>query len=142
MQECKQQTPLCRCVDWQSDDLAVRINHLIHRFEFLRFEMEYGTLEPEENRRLCKIGQCSICKGRLCIGRPLPDQSTPDGLLTEIYHWMFQMWDAGRERLPDGVNCFRDMFLSVFHESDRDFVCEWLNHRAGAIRPQSDQEGE
>ena len=40
--------------------------------------------------------------------------ATPDELLTEIYRWMFQMWSAQNERLPANVNCFRDMFISLF----------------------------
>lgn len=127
--ECNQS--LCTCIDWKNDDLAVRVNHVLYHFEFQRFKLEYATLEPEEDRRLCKIGRCRTCGGELCIGRELPSQATPDELLTEIYRWMFQMWSAPNERLPAGVNCFRDMFVSLFHESDREFVQEWLNWRAG-----------
>lgn len=140
MPECNQKTPLCQCIDWKTGDLAVGVNHLMNHFEFQRFELEYSTLEPEENRRLCKIGRCLICGKRLCYGTELYAQDSGDRLLTKIYHWVFQMWDSGRECLPDGINCFRDMVLSLFHESDQDFVCEWLNHRAGSDR-QASQEG-
>lgn len=54
MPECNQKTPLCQCIDWKTGDLAVGVNHLMNHFEFQRFELEYSTLEPEENRRLCK----------------------------------------------------------------------------------------
>ena len=25
---------LCTCIDWKSDDLTVRVNHLLYHFEF------------------------------------------------------------------------------------------------------------
>ena len=111
MQECKQNTPLCQCIDWKSGDITVGVNHLMHHFDFQCFELEYSTLEPEENRRMCKIGRCLVCGKRLCIGRALPAECSADVFLSEVYNWMFQMWKGPRERLPDGVNCFRDMFL-------------------------------
>ena len=140
MRECDQTMPLCQCIDWKTGDVAVGVNHLINHFEFQRFELEYSTLGPEDNRRLCKIGRCSACGKHLCIGNKLLAYDTAETLLAEIYRWVFQMWDSSRDRLPDGVNCFRDMFVALFHEHDRDFVCEWLNHRAGA-NGQSSQEG-
>ena len=65
MQGCNQKLPLCNCVDWKKDDLVLQVNHLMTHFEFSRFELEYNTLELEENRRLCKIGRCrSLVFGR------------------------------------------------------------------------------
>ena len=108
---------------------VIRLCRKYKQFEFQRFELAYRTLDQAENRRLCKIGRCRICGGRLCLGGPLPGQSSADSLLEEIYRWMLEQWDARTERLPDGVDCFRDLFLSMFHAPDRDFVCEWLNRR-------------
>lgn len=126
MQECKQNTPLCQCIDWKSGDISVGVNHFINHFDFQGFTLEYSTLEPEKDRRMCKIGRCVVCGKRLCIGRALPAECGADDFLSEVYNWMFQMWKGPRERLPDGVNCFRDMFLSLFHEEDKDYVHEWL----------------
>lgn len=132
MPECDQKMPLCQCIDWKTEDIVIGVKHLMNNFEFQRFELEYNTLEPEEHRRLCKVGRCLICGKRLCYGTELSAQDYGDRLLTKIYHWVFHLWNGGKDRLPDGVNCFRDMFLSLFHESDQDFVCEWLNHRTGS----------
>lgn len=129
MQECKQTAPLCQCIDWRSGDVAAGVNHLISHFDFEGFTLEYRTLEPEKNRRICKIGRCAVCGKRLCIGRAMPAECGADNFLSEVYNWMFQMWKGPRERLPDGVNCFRDMFLSLFHEADRDYVHEWLRRQ-------------
>ena len=131
---------LCTCIDWKSDDLTVRVNHLLYHFEFQRFGMEYTTLEPEQDRCLRKIGRCRTCGGGLCIGRELPSQAAPDALLTEIYRWMFQTWDAEHDGLSSGAECFTDMFLSVFHESDQEFVREWLNNKAGNVSPSCEED--
>ena len=72
MQECKQNTPLCQCIDWKSGDISVGVNHFINHFDFQGFTLEYSTLEPEKDRRMCKIGRCTVCGKRLCIGRALP----------------------------------------------------------------------
>ena len=131
---------LCTCIDWKSDDLTVRVNHLLYHFEFQRFGMEYTTLEPEQDRCLCKIGRCRTCGGGLCIGRELPSQAAPDALLTEIYRWMFQTCDSEHDGLSSGAECFTDMFLSVFHESDQEFVREWLNNKAGNVSPSCEED--
>ena len=137
--ECKCSQSLCTCIDWKNDDLAVRVNHVLYHFEFQRFKLEYATLEPEEDRRLCKIGRCRTCGGDLCIGRELPGHVEPDELLTEIYRWMLQTWDASHDGLVSGADCFTDMFLSVFHESDQEFVNEWLNDKARNISPSCEE---
>ena len=130
--ECEHKKSMCQCVNWKKDDLAVQVNHLMNYFEFTGFELKYTTLGPEENRRLCKIGRCRICGKRLCLGTKLPDQDSADDLLSEIYRWMFQMW-MPCDRQPDGVECFTDLFWSVFHEVDRGMVIEWLNQEARSI---------
>ncbi len=141
MQECKHKQSLCDCIDWKNDDLTAQVNHLMNYFNFSAFELKYTTLEPEENRRLCKVGRCRICHSDLCIGKELPGQAKSDELLTEVYRWMFQMWNPSRDSLSDGTNCFTDMFLSVFHENDREFVSEWLCNKARNISPSCDEEG-
>lgn len=130
MQECKHKGSLCRCVDWKKDDLDVMIHHMAGNFEFTGFELEYTTLWPEEGRRLCKIGRCLACGKRLCTGGELPGQCRPDDLLAEIFRQTFQLWNGDSECLPDGAETFSDLFLSLFHEPDREFVSGWLAQRA------------
>lgn len=141
MQECEHKQSMCTCIDWKNDDLTAQVNHLMNYFDFTSFELKYTTLEPEENRRLCKLGRCRICHRDLCIGKELPGQAKSDELLTEVYRWMFQMWNPSHDRLSDGADCFTDMFLSVFHENDREFVSEWLCGKARNISLPCDEEG-
>lgn len=128
MRGCECEELLCTCVDWGKDDLAARIHHIICNFEFTGFELEYTTLERPEGRRLCRIGRCRACGKRLCYGDDLPTQSTPDDLLADIFHQTFQMWRDAPEHLPAGAECFTDLFVSLFHEADRERVNEWLAH--------------
>ena len=111
-----------------------RIHHLVCNFELTGFDLEYTTLEPEAGRYLCRIGRCRVCGKRLCYGDELPAQSTPDDLLAEIFRRTFQMWLDSNERLPGGMDCFTGLFLSLFHESDREFVCEWMEQLAEDAR--------
>lgn len=129
-QECRYKQSMCDCITRMKDDLAVQINHLMGYFVYTGYELSYTTLEPEEGRCLCKIGQCRICKRCLCIGRELPAQATRDELLVEIYLWMCQMLGNPNGQRSFNSGSFEDLFLSLFHESDRDFVSEWLNHRS------------
>lgn len=128
MRECERKETLCTCVDWETGDLEKRIHHLVCNFEFTGFELEYTTLERPEGRRLCRVGRCRACWKRLCYGDDLPTQGTPDELLSEVFRRTFQMWNAGDKNLPDGAECFTDLFVSLFHEGDRECVNEWLAH--------------
>ena len=140
MRECERKETLCTCVDWETGDLEKRIHHLVCNFEFTGFELEYTTLEPAEGCRLCSIGRCRICGKRLCFGDDLPAMSNPDDLLAEIFRRTFRMWADSKEHLPDGADCFTDLFLVLFHEDDRDFVRKWLDHRAGSVCPEPNGE--
>ena len=76
MQECKQNTPLCQCIDWKSGDIAVGVNHFINHFDFQGFTLEYSTLEPE-NRPVYGLREtavhwprpaCGVWRGRFPVG--------------------------------------------------------------------------
>ena len=128
MRDCEREELLCTCIDWDKADLADKIHHVISNFDFTGFELNYTTLEPEKGRLLCKVGRCRICGKRLCYGDDLPAQSTPDDLLADIFRRALQMWDSTHEPLPDGAECFTDLFVSLFHEADRERVNKWLAH--------------
>lgn len=134
MRDCECTKTRCDCIDWEKDDLADKIHHVISNFEFTGFELYYTTLEPEAGRLLCKVGCCRVCGKRLCIGEDLPDESAPDDLLADIFRRTFRMWNASGKCLPDGVNTFTDLFLSLFHEPDREFAGEWLKGLAADAR--------
>lgn len=134
MRDCGHKELLCSCIDWEKDDLDSKLLHVINNFELTGFELEYTTLERPEGRLLCKVGCCRVCGKRLCIGEDLPDESAPDDLLADIFRRTFRMWNTGGKCLPDGVNTFTDLFLSLFHEPDREFAGEWLTCLAADAR--------
>ena len=55
MRECEHKQSMCHCIDWEKDDLADKIHHVISNFEFTGFELNYTTLEPEKGRLLCVV---------------------------------------------------------------------------------------
>ena len=128
MRDCEHKQSLCGCIDWKRDDIALLVNHLMKYFEFTGFELEYASLEQPESCRLCKVGRCRFCGKRLCIGGKLSTQGTSDELLSGVFRRAFQMWNAGDKNLPDGAECFTDLFVSLFHEADRERVNKWLAH--------------
>ena len=69
---CERHGLLCSCVDWEKAELPAMVNHLLRHFRFLRYELHYGTLDSEEGRELCMIGQCMRCGHQLCYGTALP----------------------------------------------------------------------
>lgn len=127
MQDCEHKKSLCDCIDWRKGDLDSEISHIKNHFEFTKYELEYTTLEPEEGRRICTIGRCRVCGKLLCIGLGLPDQIPVDTLLMNLYQWLYVKLVIPGIMPLDGADCFQDVFVSLFHESDREFVYEWLD---------------
>lgn len=123
---CNHPEPLCRCIDWKDEDFDVEIDHLIHNFEFLRFDLEYEALEPEKEIQLCELGRCRICGGRICYGTSLKAVDATQELMVGLYRWTLQRWHLKKWPLPDGVSSFEELFVSMFHEEDRKAVRSWL----------------
>ena len=126
---CKNLPPLCRCIHWGEEDFDVEIDHLLHYFEFLRLELEYTTLAPGTDWRLCQIGQCRRCGGRLCVGTTMAARDTLEDTLSSIYLIAGQRWCGHTGECPDGNSRFREMFICLFHEDDRKAVQDWLARR-------------
>ena len=85
------------------------------------WELEHTALEQPEQRRLCLVGVCQRCGGRLCLGLRITDGLDRNDLLAEIYRHMRQIsHNFGLSRSS------REMFVELFHEEDQPFVREWL----------------
>lgn len=74
MPTCQKKDQLCRCIDWPDEDFDVEIDHFIRNFEFLHVELEYASLDVREPVRVCRIGRCRVCGGRMCDGTTLPPE--------------------------------------------------------------------
>ena len=79
MPTCQKKDQLCRCIDWPDEDFDVEIDHFIRNFEFLHVELEYASLDAREPVRVCRIGRCRVCGGRMCDGTTLPPEKTVNG---------------------------------------------------------------
>lgn len=141
MQECQHKQSMCDCIDWKKHDLDVELTHIRENFEFTGYELEYTTLEPEEGRRVCTVGRCRVCGKCLCIGLGLPDQVPADTLLASLYHWLYVNLVMPGLKQPDGAASFQETFLSLFHQSDQEYVREWMNRYEGAEPSRSPGEG-
>ena len=121
---CNQSLPLCSCAD--RSDFSELLEHMMQNFRFDHFELEYHTLAPEAERRLCLVGACGKCAKRLCYGTELPENEPPEQLLESICAWTHQVWRFVRSDLPDNADSFQKVFLELFHAEDRAFVRDWL----------------
>lgn len=123
---CNRPEPLCRCIDWKDEDFNVEIDHLIHNFDFLRFTLEYEALGPGEEVQLCELGQCRICGGRICYGTSLTATDSTQELIAGLYRRTLQRWNLKEQPFPAGVSSFEELFVSMFHEEDRETARSWL----------------
>ena len=126
---CRNQPPLCRCIRWENEDFDVEVDHLIHNFEFLHLELEYDMLAPGANWRLCQIGRCRRCGGRLCVGTRMTTRDTLEDTLASILLLAGQRWQGHTGKCPDRNKDFRELFIRLFHEDDRQAVQNCLSHQ-------------
>ena len=126
---CTNRSPLCRCIRWEDEDFDVEVDHLIQNFEFLRLDLEYDELAPGAAWRLCQIGRCRRCGGRLCIGTSLTARSTLKDTLASIHLIAGQRWQNHTGKCPDANEDFRELFVRLFHEDDRQAVRDWLSQQ-------------
>ena len=82
---CPNTEPYCKCINWKDEDFDVEVDHLIHNFEFLRLEMTYSVLDETSPIRLCEIGRCRKCRGRICIGAT----ESHAGLVSKRLEWLY-----------------------------------------------------
>lgn len=122
---CRNQAPLCTCIEGK--DICFLISHLDKCFQFRRYELDYRSLHLEEERRLCRVGSCRVCGGRLCEELPLPASETGEALLETIYHWLHR--GGIIRQAPEDAGALQGKFLALFHQEDLPFVVEWLNRR-------------
>ena len=60
---------LCSCAPVQSGDVAQIVFHMAENMEDIRWELDYKSLGDLSGHRLCAVGKCRQCGGRLCAGR-------------------------------------------------------------------------
>lgn len=131
MPTCQKKDQLCRCIDWPDEDFDVEIDHFIRNFEFLHVELEYASLDAREPVRVCRIGRCRVCGGRMCDGTTLPPEKTVRELMPTICLLAGLAFRQFEYSLPAGTDSFQALFPTLFHEEDQAFAKQWLSEPEG-----------
>ena len=113
MPTCQKKDQLCRCIDWPDEDFDVEIDHFIRNFEFLHVELEYASLDAREPVRVCRIGRCRVCGGRMCDGTTLPPEKTVRELMPTICLLAGLAFQQFGYPLPAGTSSFREVFPTL-----------------------------
>ena len=118
---------LCICAPVQSGDVLQIVFHLAENMEDINWELDYKSLADLNGCRLCLIGKCRKCGGRLCVSRETDGSLTAESLLDTAY----QHLEHFHEYLsaPLSHTAFRKKFAAMFHLEDQPFVEDWLLRR-------------
>ena len=124
---------LCSCAPVQSGDVAQIVFHMAENMEDIRWELDYKSLADLSGHRLCAVGKCRQCGGRLCAGQYPVDAQTPEDFLAAVYRQLNQF----HRRLDAALShpAFRERFAAMFHEEDRPFVEDWLETKQRGRKP-------
>lgn len=118
---------LCSCAPVQSGDVARIVFHMAENMEDISWELDYKSLAELGDYRLCLIGKCRQCGGRLCVSQYPVDAQTPEDFLAAVYRQL----DQFHRRLDAALShpAFCESFAAMFHEEDRPFIEGWLVQR-------------
>ena len=92
---------LCSCAPVQSGDVAQIVFHMAENMEDIRWELDYKSLADLSGHRLCAVGKCRQCGGRLCAGQYPVDAQTPEDFLAAVYRQLDQFHSRS---LPSGFS--------------------------------------
>ena len=120
---CQNHAPLCRCTDWQKESEEKRLAHFSQNFVFQRMKLEYESLDQASAIRLCKIGRCRECGGRLCVGTTLHSGLPLDERLLVIALLAIQ---SMKDAQTDSGSIIEGL-AAMFHKDDRVIVSAWLS---------------
>lgn len=118
---------LCSCAPVQSGDVAQIVFHMAENMEDIRWELDYKSLADLRGHRLCAVGKCRQCGGRLCASQGINSALTTERFLGAAYQHMEQFHK--HHGAPLSHAAFREMFAAMFHVEDRPFVEDWLVQR-------------
>ena len=118
---------LCSCAPVRSGDVLQTAAHVAESMMDINWELDYKSLADLGDYRLCLIGKCRQCGGRLCVSQYPVDAQTPEDFLVAVYRQL----DQFHRRLDANFSrpAFHERFAAMFHEEDRLFVKNWLARR-------------
>ena len=118
---------LCTCMDWQNDDLIRTVTHLAENITDIDWELDYEGLADVQGHRLCLVGRCKKCGGRLCISQTPKIKASPEQILSALDDSIGQAYSALKVNLQPEE--YYDKFAEMFHEEDRPVVDKWVMHQ-------------
>lgn len=130
---------ICKPLKERERDIVGLLTHVYTNMEDVRWELDYTDLSQPEMRRLCLVGTCRLCGGRLCQELSASDELVGDDFLKDIYRCLDQVSNTGDCHIPR--QAFQERFIRMFHERDRDMVRAWLVRLEDQMYPQSVKDG-
>ena len=118
---------LCTCIDWQNSDLIRTVTHLAENITDIDWDLDYKELADVQGHRLCLVGRCKKCGGRLCISQTPKIKASPEQILSALDDSIGQAYRALKVNLQPEE--YYDKFAEMFHEEDRPVVDKWVMHR-------------
>lgn len=120
-----EQDEMCSCI--RDTNVARQLVFIAANIRDVSWEFDYGTLEEPGNVRLCIVGSCEKCGGRLCYGLRVAGESCGEALIESVYDYLdlFHKLDG----LSMDRQTFDAGFLRLFHDADRAAAQIWLNKR-------------
>lgn len=115
---------LCSCAPVQSGDVAQIVFHMAENMEDIRWELDYKSLADLSGHRLCAVGKCRQCGGRLCASQGINSTLTAERFLGAAYQHMEQFHIHHGAALSHAA--FHEKFAAMFHAEDRPRVEDWL----------------
>lgn len=117
---------LCTCmsVKDRAENILLLIRHVSTNMENVEWELDYTDLNRPEERRLCLVGACRVCGGRLCHEMDASDALAGDDFLAALYRHLYQVHNSDGRYMSSRE--FRERFVRLFHTQDQPFIQSWL----------------
>lgn len=115
----------CKAIKERDRDIIGLFIHIHENMKDVEWELDYTDLSRPEKRRLCLVGTCRVCGGRLCQELDASDELAGDDFLAAIYRHLYQVRKAGGRHMPSWE--FRERFIRMFLEPDQRFIRGWLD---------------
>lgn len=106
---------MCSCAGLNFSNSNELRTHFLKNLTGMKLELFYNTLAAPAPYRLCMVGSCTSCGGRLCMSDGIPSHLRGEGFLAVILDHALKL----------ELKC-ADQFVELFHEEDRPIVRHWL----------------
>lgn len=115
----------CRALKERDKDIIGLLTHIHENMTDVEWELDYTDLSRPEKRRLCLVGTCRICGGRLCHELDASDELAGDDFLAAISRDLHQFYFAADRWITQYEFCER--FARMFHPQDQVLVRAWMD---------------